>query len=235
MINITILVELQKIYDDEQSLKKKLKDSQDSIKLLKQQLDLITKEKQETDEKMHQLSIKLKDENLKLQTEEANLKKYNHELYTTQQSNPRYLKELDLKIQDLGKVRETEEETILYLLDEIDQIKNKQILLQQQQNEIQEAHDMKIKSHESIENIIKEDLFNHSMKKESLRNQFEDDTLQLFDRTMLHCQGKAVAVLTNDQCSICRFSIPLSQIDQIKKNKDQIHYCSNCKRILIAL
>jgi predicted nucleic acid-binding Zn-ribbon protein len=235
MINIAILFELQKNYDDEQILKRKLKDSQNSLLTLTKQFEIIIKEKVETSEKIHQLKIRLSDENFKLQTEETNLKKINHELYTTQQSNPKYLKDLESKIQDLSKISESEEETIIYLMDDMDLLTKKQNLILQQEEEIQEALDMKRKSYESLEKLTKEDLFNLSLCKESLREQLEEDILQIFDQMMLKCQGKAIATLLKGECSVCRFLVPLSQVDIIKKKQDQIHYCSNCKRILIAI
>lgn len=235
MINITILVDLQKIYDEEQNLKRKSRESQDSLLVLKKQLDLISKEKKDTDEQIHQLKVKLSEENFKLQTEETSLKKYNHELYTTHESNPRYLKDVETKIQELSKLRETEEETIIFLMDDLEQLTKKQNLVNQQEKEIQEAYEMKLKSHDSVEFLIKEDQYALSLNKKSLREQINSDALEVFDEMMLKCQGKALAILSKGECSVCRFLIPLSQTDVIKKNRDELHFCSNCKRILIAI
>lgn len=233
MINVTTLSDLQKIYDEEQNLKRKLQESLSSLDTLRKQFDLIVKEKNEASHKLHQLKIKLGDENFKLQTEESNWKKLNNELYTTHQSNPRYLKELENKIKDLGKIKDTEEETILYLMDDLDQLSKKLELVLQQENEIQEAYTIKKSSHEGLEAQIKEDLFSLSMQKKSIRENLDEEMLNIFDKMMMQCQGKAVALLNQGECSICRFQVPLSHTEIIKKQREQLHYCPNCKRILL--
>jgi predicted nucleic acid-binding Zn-ribbon protein len=235
MLDISILFELQKIYDDEQSLKRKLKESFDSLVLIKNQFESIFKEKKEASEMLHRLKIKLGDENFKLETEESSIKKLNHELYTTHQSNPKYLRDLEFKIKDLSTIKEGEEELILTLMDDMDNLSKKLTLIHQQEKDIQEALEIKSKAHESLDSLTRDDLFALSINKGALREQLEEDVLEMFDKMMMQCQGKAVALLTQGECSVCRFLIPLSQTEIIKKNRDQIHYCSNCKRIILAL
>jgi len=235
MTNMNVLYELQKIYDEEQKLKRKLQESVTSLEVLKKQLDSVIIEKTGISEKFHQIKRKLGDENFKLQTEESTWKKLNNELYTTHQSNPRYLKDLENKISEISKLRETEEEIILYLLDDLDQITKKQTLIEQQEKEIKEAFSTKTFSKEGLELQIKEDLFTLSMEKKTMRGQLDQEVLDVFDKMMMQCQGKAVAILSQGECGVCRFLIPLSQTEVIKKNRDQIHYCSNCKRILLAV
>jgi predicted nucleic acid-binding Zn-ribbon protein len=108
-------------------------------------------------------------------------------------------------------------------------------LILQQEKEIQEALEIKTKSNESLDTLTRNELLDLSLNKESLRKQLDEDVLNMFDKMMIQCQGKAVASLTKGECSVCRFLIPLSQSEIIKKNRDQIHYCSNCKRILLAI
>lgn len=235
MQDISILFELQKIYDDEQSQKRKLKESLDSLTLIKNQFESILKEKNDTTETIHRLKMKLSDENFKLEKEESSIKKLNHELYTTHQSNPKYLRDLEFKIKDLTTIKEGEEEVILTLMDEMDNLTKKLILIHQQEKEIQEALEIKTKSHESLDILTRDDLFALSQNKKALRGQLEEGALEMFDKMMMQCQGKAVALLAQGECSVCRFLIPLSQTEIIKKNRDQIHYCSNCKRIILAL
>jgi len=233
MLDVTILADLQNIYNEETNLKKKCKDSNNSIVELTKQFENIQKEYENTKSRLHDLKTKLNDESLKLASEESSVKKYTNELYSTHQSNPKYLRDIELKIQDLNKQKGSEEDVILLLMDEIDSVSAKYIILEKAFIEISETLSSKKTAHGSLEKITQSDLTEIAIKKESLRNQLEDDILAVFDKEMLQCQGKAVAILLDGICSICRFQVPLSQVDKIKKNREEIHFCSNCQRILI--
>lgn len=234
MLDVTILIELQKIYNEETNLKKKLKDSFNSKLELTKHLEITQKEFESTKDQLHNLKARLYDENLKLATEESSVKKYTQELYTTHQSNPKYLRDIELKIQDLNKQKGVEEDVILLLMDEIDSIQAKFLILEKQFAEISEELTLKKAVHDSLEKLTQSDLAEIVQQKEILRNQIDEDILETFDKLMLQCQGKAIASLIDGTCNICRFQIPLHERDVIKKNRDEIHFCSNCKRILFA-
>lgn len=234
MFDVGVLFDLQKVYNEETNLKKKLKDSLNSKIELTKQFEMTEKEFENAKSQLHNLKSKLNDENLKLASEETSVKKYTQELYTTHQSNPKYLRDIELKIQDLNKQKGSEEEAILMLMEEIDALQAKFAVLEKQHAEISEALALKKSMHDSLEKLTHDELNEIAKHKEQLRNQMDEDILETFDKLMLQCQGKAIASLVDGTCNICRFQIPLHERDVIKKNRDEIHFCSNCKRILIA-
>jgi len=71
-------------------------------------------------------------------------------------------------------------------------------------------------------------------RRETLRGQVEEDTLELYDRIARQHGGIALAEAREEICQVCRIHIRPQTFAEVRRG-DQLHYCESCHRILYYL
>lgn len=234
MRDIHLLLELQNLCDQESDVKKRLRESAQSLQGCLTVFQAAEKQHSALEKRIADLKSQLMVENLQLATLEANIKKWNTELFTTHNANPKYLRDIESKIKENEASKSHSEDKALELMDLLEEDENR---FQQVQTDFADASEMfqlKKGAHEALEKeseTISQEL---ERKKSELRLQIDQEWIEVFDRTFLTCQGKAVSVISKGTCQICRFMIPTSKLDQLFQHQEELHFCDNCKRIIMV-
>ena len=234
MRNVNLLLELQRFCDQEAEIKKRLRESAFSLSALEKVFT--TAEKQWNELKQNIASHKgvLLVENLQLETIEANIKKWNKELFTTHTANPKYLRDIEAKIKENETAKSHSEDKVLEIMDLMEADETKSIQIEKDYFDAQSLLQFKKEAHAALLEETNASLRDLERKKSELRLQIDEEWLETFDKTFLQCQGKAVSIIAKGTCQICRFMLPTSKLDQLYTQKDELHFCDNCKRIIMV-
>ncbi len=234
MRDIHLLLELQNLCDQESEVKKRLRESAQSLQSLLAVHQVAEKQYLLLEKRIADLKSQLMVENLQLATLEGNIKKWNTELYTTHNANPKYLRDIESKIKENEASKNHSEDKVLELMSQLEEDENRFQQVQADFTDASEMFQLKKRAHEALEKeseVISQEL---ERKKSELRIQIDQEWIEVFDRTFLTCQGKAVSVISKGTCQICRFLIPTSKLDQLYQHREELHFCDNCKRIIMV-
>lgn len=235
MRDINLLLELQSLCDQESEVKKRLRESAQSLQSLLTVQQAAEKQYLILEKRIADHKSQLMVENLQLATLEANIKKWNTELFTTHNANPKYLRDIESKIKENEASKSKSEDKALELMDLLEIDEKKFLQIKNDYVDAQSMFQLKKDAHEALERESKEIALELDRKKRELRLQIDEEWIEIFDKTFLTCQGKAVSVISKGACQICRFMIPTSKLDQLYQHREELHFCDNCKRIIMAL
>lgn len=229
------MLELQSLCDQESEVKKRLRESAQSLQSLLTVQQAAEKQYLILEKRIADHKSQLMVENLQLATLEANIKKWNTELFTTHNANPKYLRDIESKIKENEASKSKSEDKALELMDLLEIDEKKFLQIKNDYVDAQSMFQLKKDAHEALERESKEIALELDRKKRELRLQIDEEWIEIFDKTFLTCQGKAVSVISKGACQICRFMIPTSKLDQLYQHREELHFCDNCKRIIMAL
>ena len=234
MRNVNLLLELQRFCDREADIKKRLRESAFSLSALEKTFMAAEKQWNELKQSITSLKGSLLVENLQLETFEANIKKWNTELFTTHTANPKYLRDVEAKIKENETAKSQSEDKVLEIMDLLEADETKSTQIEKDYLDAQNLLQLKKDAHAALVGETNSSLQELERKKAELRMQIDEEWLETFDKTFLQCQGKAVSIISKGACQICRFMLPTSKLDQLYTQKDELHFCDNCKRIIMV-
>lgn len=229
-----LLLELQILCDQEADIKKRLRESVASLTNLERTFQLAEKNHLALQQQMTEHKSQLLEENLQLATIEANIKKWNTELFTTHNANPKYLRDIEAKIKENETTKGKSEDKVLELMDFLEQNEKKAIQAEKDYIDAQTLLRIKKEAHQCLIEETNSALKELERKKTEIRLQIDEEWLDSFDKAFLHCQGKAVSMVIKGACQVCRFMLPTSKLDQLYTKKGELHFCDNCKRIIVV-
>lgn len=230
--DIKLLCELQSLHDKEVEIKKAFKENNKTFSEDKKQFERMQTVLDKIVKELSEKRNLLQDEELKLSSLEENIKKYEKELFSNSSSNPKFLRELENKVNELKKLKDKSEEVVLTLMDEVDNLQNKLVT----QEEILKKAGIELRVKESRFNEAQEEtkkiLDEINFRSKILREKIKLEYLEAFDRALLLGQGKAISIVLGSVCGICKANIPLNTLEKLKKEPNMLQYCENCGRIL---
>ncbi len=233
MIKVSMLFELQKVLDEELECKNDLKRLTRNVQELQKKVENEEKGYLLAKAKWNKKQTDLEDLSMQLATFEEDRKKYEKELYSPKNSNPKFLKDMENKITEIKRNIDAHEEKILQMMEDAETLKKdaekKKSTLEKIQQTFQE-HSQILESTKQESKILLETL---SQKKEKIENQLSEEEMEIFQKAYL-LQNKAVALVTMPDacCSACKFQVPHQVADAGRKNPNELYYCENCRRIL---
>lgn len=132
------------------------------------------------------------------------------------------------------------EENINKKLEEADEHENKQNALQSTLNDLKEKHES-IKNElgeqqnelQSVSKIHEKEELQLQHERDKIARQLSQDTLAVYNRIRLAKDGKAVVAIKRGACGGCYKTVP-PQLNLLLRKNDEIRFCENCGRILIA-
>jgi uncharacterized protein len=230
-ITVALLFELQEILNQDQECKTRLKH-------LARNLDETEKKmaKAESDfallkNSFQKHKISLEDVNMQLATLETDKKKYQTDLYSPKNSNPKLLKDLENKILELTRKIEDTEEKALILMDSTEKANKLRIQKELEYHEIKKEYEEQKKVVSELSSETQTQIQSLQLSRETIEKQLPQHYLEAFKKAYL-LQNKAVATVEDECCSICKFQISKRLIETGKKNHAELYYCENCSRIL---
>lgn len=132
------------------------------------------------------------------------------------------------------------ENNISKRLEEADEHEIKQNALQSSLNELHEKHesvnnelDERKKELQSVSKVHEKEEMQLHHEREKIARQLSQDTLIVYDRIRLAKDGKAVVPIRRGACGGCYKTVP-PQLNLLLRKNDEIRFCENCGRILIA-
>ncbi|MBS4536921.1 hypothetical protein GOQ27_00510 [Clostridium sp. D2Q-11] len=174
--------------------------------------------------------IKIQRLNQKLKQISFKLKEINKKLYSGKITNVQKLTSLQDEEKELKEDIEKTEDQILELLDIIEHNTEKLYALEKEQEKLnknfQESQEQNKEKLIKIENKLID--LNQEIKK--LKTDLDDEILNKYEH-LSKKKTKAIARIDGDKCTGCHMSIPLSVISKIKKGNKLVN-CDNCGRIL---
>jgi predicted nucleic acid-binding Zn-ribbon protein len=236
-IDVSMLYELQKVLDQEEECKTTLKQLKRNVEELKKKLAITEKDYLDAKNRQQKIKVMMDDENMRLSSLETDKKKYETELYSPKNANPKLLKDLEKKIVEIKHNIDQSEEKVLRLMDLMDQAKCETEKKDGLAQEIRQVFGQQQEALDSISHQTNEKMTALSKQKQDIQSQLPENFQQAFQKAWL-LQNKAVAVVVDGlepSCSICKFEVPKRVVESGKKNRCELYYCENCGRILYFL
>ncbi len=196
---------------------------------LKSELELEKSRLNELEKSLKDIQLKLKEKELELGQKEGQIKKLDGQLSQVK-TNKEY-GALQQEIASLKADNSLLEEGILYIMDEVEAVK-------EETRKEKEKYALVTKSFQEKENALaaQEKSFQASLV--DLQKQREDAVAQLppelgelYNRIAAKKQGQALALVNGENCSACQMKLRPQLINEIRLGQ-QIIVCENCSRIL---
>ncbi|WP_202711120.1 zinc ribbon domain-containing protein [Sporosalibacterium faouarense] len=176
-------------------------------------------------EKIHRNNKKLNELNYKLND-------INEKLYSGEITD---LEQLDFMNKESKKIKEDIEKIeseILALMEKVEVLKGDSIKIAEEQKTLDE--ELKLAEERQAERIreIEEKISKYKKKSSKVVEQLDESTVNSY-KELKEAKGKnkAVVRVSDNRCTGCHMSVPLSLVSKLKKHEEIIH-CDNCGRIL---
>ncbi len=230
-ITVALLFELQEVLDQEIECKTRLKQLARNLEETEKKMAKAESDFALIKNNFQKQKIALEDINMQLSTLETDKKKYEANLYSPQNSNPKLLKDLENKILEINRKIEATEEKALSLMDSTEKANKLRLQKEQEYQEIKNEYEEQKKVVQEFSNETQSQIQSLQIAKETIEKQLPEHYLQAFKKALL-LQNKAVAAVDEDCCSICKFQVSKRLVETGKKNHTELYYCENCSRIL---
>ncbi len=171
---------------------------------------------QRSNNKLEQLTIKLKDAEKKL--------------YDGSVSDLKQLTYMNKEAQEIKKESIMLEKEILVLMEETDKLGRGLVEVLNIHNSIKEEMSKSLSEYESISMQIKLEIKKEKIIINKISSRLNEDLRKKYS-ILKTSKGKVLAQVYDGKCNGCHMTIPLFIMSKLK-NKDEITYCDNCGRIL---
>lgn len=198
------------------SLSEKVNDLDNEIKVTNEKLEECKKEKIRTESETKSLYEKLK--------------KYQEQVYSVS-TNKEY-DAISTEIENTEKAIETNETSILELLELEDNLNNQKIQIEENYKKekaelIEKNHLLKEKKKQSDDSLNR-----LKAERESVSQKIKKPVLATYERIRKGRNGIALSQIRNYTCGECFATIPAQIVVEVRK-MDNINLCETCGRILI--
>lgn len=227
------LLELQKIdidIDEEEKKKRNLPLMIEGINKEIQGLKDILKNKNEN---YKNLQIKLKRIELDLTEKSNKISKHQEDLYGGKITDIKELKQIQKVITHYKKDKDSIEEKILDLMEEMEDINKSINNFSENLKEKEKQFKKRKEEMDSAMLVIENNINSLNINRKGILSKLTDARLlKEYERLRKEKGGKAIIKVNGSVCPGCYLDLPSDAIYQLKKNRKMI-ICPNCSRILI--
>jgi predicted nucleic acid-binding Zn-ribbon protein len=173
------------------------------------------------------------DLNLELQAVADQTTQLSSRLYGGQVSNPKELEDIQNKIAERKRRHASVENELLETMISIEEL---QTSLAEASNHLHEVQAARAEERQKLTEELrgaKRELKTLKTERQEVAQQVNPETLKLYETLRGSKQGRAVAVLEGDSCSICRVGQTTTIVQQVRQDQELI-LCPSCGRILVA-
>jgi predicted nucleic acid-binding Zn-ribbon protein len=228
--DIKLLIELQDIDYWLGELERSKEYIPDMMNNLRQEMEKIATELQESKDRVQQAKVEAQELELKIAESKEHLEKYQEQMLTIKTN-----KEYDALVAQIEATKteiESEEETYVNTLDEVEQLEKKIAELDEQNEKVQKDNSERLESlqHEidSVEGKMEEKVsYRQTLKAKVPRN-----VMSVYQRVRKGRGGDVVVRLKRGACGAC-YKQQTPQKIQLIRNGDSMQTCDSCGRILI--
>jgi hypothetical protein len=227
------LLELQKIDIDIDEEEKKKRNLPLMIEGINKEIQGLKDSLKNKNENYKNLQIKLKRIELDLTEKSNKISKHQEDLYGGKITDIKELKQIQKVIAHYKKDKDSIEEKILDLMEEMEDI-NKSINNFSENLEEKEKQFKKRKEEiDSAMLVIENNINSLNINRKGILSKLTDARLlKEYERLRKEKGGKAIIKVDGSVCPGCYLDLPSDAIYQLKKNRKMI-ICPNCSRILI--
>jgi len=227
------LLELQKIDIDIDEEEKKKRNLPLMIEGINKEIQGLKDSLKNKNENYKNLQIKLKRIELDLTEKSNKISKHQEDLYGGKITDIKELKQIQKVIAHYKKDKDSIEEKILDLMEEMEDI-NKSI--NNFSENLKEKEKQFKKRKEEIDSamlVIENNINSLNINRKGILSKLTDARLlKEYERLRKEKGGKAIIKVDGSVCPGCYLDLPSDAIYQLKKNRKMI-ICPNCSRILI--
>ena len=227
------LLELQKIDIDIDEEEKKKRNLPLMIEGINKEIQGLKDNLKNKNENYKNLQIKLKRIELDLTEKSNKISKHQEDLYGGKITDIKELKQIQKVIAHYKKDKDSIEEKILDLMEEMEDI-NKSI--NNFSENLKEKEKQFKKRKEEIDSamlVIENNINSLNINRKGILSKLTDARLlKEYERLRKEKGGKAIIKVDGSVCPGCYLDLPSDAIYQLKKNRKMI-ICPNCSRILI--
>jgi predicted nucleic acid-binding Zn-ribbon protein len=174
------------------------------------------------------------DLNLELQTVVDQAAQLTTRLYSGQVINPKELEDIQHKVAERKRRHSSLENELLETMISIEELQASLAGASDHLREVQAASAAERQALTEELQRLKQGLKTLKPERQEMARQVNPETLKLYDTLRASKQGRAVAVLDDDSCSVCRVGQTTTIVQQVRQGQELI-LCSSCGRILVAL
>lgn len=174
------------------------------------------------------------DLNLELQTIADQAAQLTARLYGGQVTNPKELEDIQHKIAERKRRHASLENELLETMISIEALQVSLAEVSDHLREVQAASAAERQGLTEELQRLKQSLKALKPERQEVARQVTPDILKLYDTLRASKQGRAVAVLNEESCSVCRVGQTTTIVQQVRQGQELI-LCSSCGRILVAL
>ncbi len=186
------------------------------------------------EETLHPQEAKITDLNLEIQSISAQDSQLSSRLYGSSGSNPKEIKDLEGKIAELKRRRALLDNALLETMISVEDLQTSlaeaRQRLQQVEQDLSAEHAALRAEGRDLQQSIKQ----LKEAREAALQPLEPETLALYEQMRGPKQGRVIAPLDGDSCSVCGVGQTTTLAQKVRQGHEMI-VCSNCGRILIAL
>jgi hypothetical protein len=228
MSELSILIELQSVHDNLQTIRRDLADLPPDLAALRNNLDLIAKEREKTYKELvssrvllTQLTLELEKAQKAESVAKASVKNATQKIQYS--ANIRKLDEFQRQRAAIAKPAKESEEHIVKLENKDLELKHKQVEMQEQFDELEAIF---LHNHENqLEARIR-----LQARKQTLESELKPNILVKFNRLIQQRVGRAVVIVDNNVCSGCRTRLRTPLIASMRDSN--MVFCESCQRVL---
>ncbi len=224
------LFELQRI-DLELAKAQKAKASLDDGSAKKLQVENARRASEEAEKLLHKTSAELQDKELNLKSVETKQKTFRDKLYGGMVTNPKELESMEKEIEMLGRQKDKLEETILELMDLVEErkvaAKNAKSALEKEEAELASLL-QKIKEEDAALTARIKSL---TAEREKAVSEVDPALLKKYEAMRSRFGGIYISKVEDSHCSTCHIQIMEGVLREIRAG-DESRTCENCGRLL---
>lgn len=226
------LWELQKHANILKDIGKSLKKigSGDRIKSLSVKIEGTEKRLLDLERKIEEKENRLNKANLVLKEYDGKLQEVEESLYTGSISDLKQLTFLNQERENIKSKIEDKEIEILYLLEEMEELKKEFILIREDFQAMRKEYKKVVKECKSMIEELRDKALYEKKRIEEISTVLDEKSVEKYNELTKN-RGIAVVEVIDNRCSGCNMVLPAIIIDKLKNN-NSISYCENCDRIL---
>lgn len=174
--------------------------------------------------------LKIQRSNNKLEQMSLKLKDIEKKLYDGSISDLRQLTFMNKEAQEIKKESSKLEKDTLCLMEETEKLGQDLLEVVDMYNNLKEEIEKKSKEYESMLSQIKLDIKREKVVIDKISSRLTEELRKKYSSLKV-TKGKVLAQVYDGKCNGCHMTIPLFIMSKLK-NKEEITYCDNCGRIL---
>lgn len=233
MSGITELIKLCNIDRKIRRIENEVNSADDGKQLITE-IDSLTRDCAKFETVLYQLKAKTENIKNKVNSGVSEKKKMESRLYSDDMS-PKQIENIQTHLKKLSAHIDELETSQLELLDKLDKYEAYKTKLQTKRDNLLEDYENKASKYKSLKNKAKMKLAALSRERDEHISRMDNENVVLYEKMKKRKAGIAMAEVENKLCTGCNQTISASLDQCLSEEPDEIHYCSNCGRIVYRI